>query len=117
MEENQLSEYFKNAEIIQQTAQQTQKDFGMLNFEILFSGNQETAYQELFVQIQTIVCKLLQQNYQQLMDVLYRIDVSEKKISETLKNLDAKTLPDIITALILNRELQKVIIRNTYSLK
>ena len=113
------SHYYKNAEIILQTAHQTLKDFGMLNHKISFSGNTETAYQELFEQIEPLVAKLIQKNYQQLLDLLYRIDVNEKKVSEMLKseNKVGENFANKMTTLILNRELQKVIIRNTYSLK
>ena len=113
------SHYYKNAEIILQTANQTLKDFGMLNHKISFSGNTETAYQELFEQIEPLVAKLIQTNYQLLLDLLYRIDVNEKKVSEMLKseNKVGEDFANKMTTLILNRELQKVIIRNAYSLK
>jgi len=41
------SHYYKNAEIILQTAHQTLKDFGMLNHKISFSGNTETDSNQL----------------------------------------------------------------------
>jgi len=45
--------------------------------------------------------------------------VNEKKVSEMLKseNKEEANFANKMTTLILNRELQKVIIRNAYSLK
>ena len=49
--QNNNIEFFLNKEdIIQETAQQIMKDFGMFGIEITFSGNIENAYHELHEQ-------------------------------------------------------------------
>ena len=80
--------------------------------EINFSGNIATAYSELFTQTQPFIQKLIDTNYQKLLQVLYRIDVSEKMISAAVN--EGNEISSVITRLILFRELQKVVIRNHY---
>ncbi|MBL4624156.1 MAG: hypothetical protein JKY42_03310 [Flavobacteriales bacterium] len=48
------------------------------------------------------------------MGILYRIDVGEDIINKKLTESDPSQFAEIITELVLERELKKVIIRNYY---
>jgi len=111
---NDLSPYYKRVEIIKDTAEQIKKDFEIFSESITFSGNPKTAYDELKSQIEPVISKLMNNNYERLLSVLYRIDVNEKSISEEIYRRNDEEPSSIITDLIIERELKKVIIRNYF---
>ena len=103
---NDLSPYYKRVEIIKDTAEQIKKDFEIFSESITFSGNPNSAYDELKSQIEPIISKLMNNNYERLLTVLYRIDVNEKSISEEIYRRNDEESPSIITDLIIERELK-----------
>ena len=111
---NDLSPYYKRIDLIKDTAEQIKKDFEIFSESITFSGNANTAYDELKSQIEPIISKLMNNNYERLLSVLYRIDVNEKSISEKIYHRYDEEPSSIITDLIIERELKKVLIRNYF---
>ena len=109
-----LTPFQKRMDIIRQTAEQTIKDFDAFGYEISFSNDPEKAYQELQNQILPLIDQLITKNYKKLMSILYRIDVREDLINECVLQSDPSQFAKIITELVLERELKKVIIRNYY---
>ncbi|MFM7022034.1 MAG: hypothetical protein ACKOXB_03585 [Flavobacteriales bacterium] len=107
-----LSPYKKRLDLIDKTAAQVQKDFQLFNLDIHFSGNPETAYQELFQEIHRHIAYLWEKNQQSLWNILYRIDLDEEKALKTLHLDDYPTKK--LSDLILQRELKKVVIREFY---
>lgn len=62
-----------------------------------------------------LINELINQDFNALIQLLYRIDVNEKKLKNLLnqnKNVDAASL---ITDLIIDRQLQKIAIKKQYS--
>ncbi len=109
-----LSEYFNKLDLIKDTANQIIKDFEMFGLEIKFSGNAYNAYEELFEQIQPHIKKIIDTNQSKFMGILYRIDVNDEHIKKAIKENASESFSEIITDLIIKRELQKVVIRNHY---
>ncbi len=109
-----ISPYLNRLEMLQQTADQLIKDFGMFGLEIKFSGNNYNAYEELFNQVEPHIDQMLTNNRQKFMAVLYRIDLSDTQIQQATKENPTDLYSHLITDLILKRELQKVVIRNYY---
>ena len=109
-----LSQYFNKLDLIKETAAQIIKDFDMFGLEIKFSGNAYNAYEELFEQIEPHINKLIKSNQQKFMSILYRIDLSEQQIQNAVKENYTEPFSDIVTDLIIKRELQKVVIRTHY---
>jgi hypothetical protein len=107
-----LSPYQKRLDIIEKTAAQIQKDFRVFNLEISFSGNPETAYDELFQEVHRHIQHLWNKNQESLWNVLYRIDLDEEKALKTLHLEEEPT--EKLSDMILQRELKKVIIREFY---
>lgn len=108
-------EVYKNkAEIIRQTVAQVVKDFAMFGMEINFSGNTEFAYQEMFIQLSNQVQQLLEYDSGKLSALLYQIDINEAHILESVTQHPEHSNVDIITELIIHRELKKVLFRNFY---
>ncbi len=103
-----IDKYKYEKKIISDTAQQVIKDFAMFGIEIIFSGNTDLAYNELYDQLYIQINKLLKNNYSKLSSILYQIDVNPKKLN---KNDQLITEADLITEAVLDREFQKVLTR------
>lgn len=99
------------------TAEQVRKDFAMFGMEVNFSGNTTIAYEELFEQLERYVNKMLDNNYEKLMSLLYQIDISEKELTKSDPNFKFETVAEIVTHKILERELKKVLIRTYFKEK
>ena len=67
------------------------------------TSNEKALYEILVAQIN----ELINNNYSQLLQLLYTIDVPEKKLKEKLKDNPEKDAAIIITDLILERQAQK----------
>ena len=88
----------------------------MFGEHIYFSGKAETAYDELKSQIAPIIKTMMEKKFEKFLSILYRIDVSEKKIQE-ISAASSMELSETLSEVIIARELKKVIIRNYFSEK
>ena len=109
--QSQLDRSKKEEKFVLLTAEQVRKDFAMFGMEVQFSGNVNFAYTELFDQLLVFIDKLLSEDSEKLMSLLYQIDLSEKELSKKDPNIEFETIPEIITHKILERELKKVLLR------
>ncbi len=109
-----IANYRNRNEIIQQVAAQIEKDFAQFGMEVHFSGKIEMAYTELFNQVDNHIDDLLINDYHRLKILLYQIDLSEKKIAQTACKYPDVPQSKILTELIIERELKKVLIRNYF---
>ena len=109
--QSQLDRSKKEEKFVLLTAEQVRKDFAMFGMEVQFSGNVNFAYTELFDQLLVFIDKLLSEDSEKLMSLLYQIDLSEKELSKKVPNIEFETIPEIITHKILERELKKVLLR------
>ncbi len=112
---SELSAYYSRTDLLEKVVEQLKKDFNWFNFTITFTGKNETPYQELYEQILPLVDELLNDDYPKLMAMLYRIDLDDELLNRKLKESAQADTDEVITDLILKRELQKVIIREMYS--
>jgi hypothetical protein len=112
---SELSAYYSRKDLLEKVVLQLKKDFNWFRFEISFKGDQESPYQELYNQILPLIEELLNDDYPKLMAMLYRIDLEEEFLNRKLKENSHADTDEVITDLILKRELQKVIIRELYS--
>ena len=109
-----ISPYLNRLDILNDTVKQIAKDLGWSRLEVKFSGNAEGAYQELFEQIHPQIEKLLKENAGKFYELMYRIDISETHIKKTIAQAKDQSFSEVVTDLILKRELQKVVMRKTY---
>ena len=113
---SELSAYYNRTDLLEKVVEQVKKDFNWFSFEITFTGNEGiTPYQELYNQILPLIDELLNDDYPKLMAMLYRIDIDDEFLNRQLKASSHADTDEVITDLILKRELQKVIIRQIYS--
>lgn len=109
-----ITPYLNKPDILNNTAQQIIKDFGMCGVEIRLSDS-SSDYSGLFLQILPQIEILLKENSQRFYGLMYRIDISEGQIKKAVESSTNKTFAEVVTNLILKRELLKVVIRKSYS--
>lgn len=115
--EQELQRSKDDERIVRETARQIIKDFALFGMHVDFPDDINWAYDHLFEQLNVHVSRLLGQNDRLLLALLYQIDVSEKKIHLEAADQPDMDLSEIVTDLILDRELKKVITRNYFSRK
>lgn len=72
------------------------------------------SYDELKRMIAEHIRHLLSSHYEYLLNLLYRIDVDESKVAETLTSYHPNEVPEILAEMIIARQLQKVVTRQYY---
>ncbi len=107
-----IEEYKNRSEIIRQTAEQVMLDFERFGMDVSFSGHTGMAYQELFTQLCTHLEQLLIQNTEKLMALLYQIDIRQDVIVQAARSHPDWTHTEVLSELVIYRELKKVVIRN-----
>ena len=113
---SELQPYYNRTDLLEKVVDQIQKDFNWFSFEIVFNKNSElSAYQQLYNQILPIVDEMLNDDYPKLLAMLYRIDLDEDFLNRKLKETPNADTDEVISDLIIKRELQKIIIKDIYS--
>jgi len=86
-----------------------------LDHSYLALEKQDTfTYDQAYLKVMRVVEDLLERDFKTLINVLYRIDVSEEQLKKVLAEASDDPAA-IITDMILKRELQKVETRRKYS--
>jgi hypothetical protein len=110
-----IEKYRHDLEIIRLTADQIIKDFGIFGYEIKFSGNELTAYEELKSQVAPLLFDLYHKKSSAFQSLLYRIDISEKNFKDLLENSAKKDFASQLADAVIRREFQKVLTRKFFS--
>ena len=97
--------------LYQKLIEQINKDFNLANEGIDFPLS--TKPEELKVQLQEKIYRMIQYKFAEYLNLLYIIDVSEAQI-KLLDGADISELSNQVSFLILKREWQKVWFRNRY---
>ena len=86
----------------------------ILNTELAIDLPEKTSIDDLEKRIAEHINHLIQHNFQQLVVILYRVDVSEEKLKTLLHENTDTDAASIIAGLIIERELQKIKSRREY---
>jgi len=106
-----ITPYFNNQAYIVATAAQIKKDFEFSGLTFQFSNDPAHCYNELLYQISPLIADLIDKKFDKLLNLLYRIDIPENKISDLMTSNAFGSLPEAIADLVIRRELLKVVIR------
>jgi hypothetical protein len=98
-------------EIAHVSAQLITKDFGLDNAELENTPSMDILESRLV----KIVQYLLDQDFQRLINSMYRIDLPESTFKEILANEKPDQIASSLASAILGRELQKAELRQKYS--
>lgn len=94
---------------------QMHRDFELCGFSDYTPGFSSNNLQEIFNEVLNSVTKLEEKGSSHLMNLLYRIDLTEKQIKLACEKQPKIPFQNIIAELIIKRILQKVIIKEQYS--
>ena len=114
MSKSDIERYQRSIDLLQEVVAQLNKDFQLNGFDVEFSGKVESAYQELTDQLVPVIEYMLENQAERFWNLLYSIDLKESKVKNVLFGEDTNSI-QLLTDLILKRELQKVVIRFFYS--
>jgi hypothetical protein len=105
-----LEPYFGQKDLLRDLILQLKKDFNSAGVPVKLLLTRKYTFDEL---CETLQLSFRDKTAQQLFNVLYRIDVSEKQLYEGMPTpgIDDRLFAEII----IKRELQKVVLRKLYS--
>lgn len=106
-----IKKYRDDKKIIEQTAKQIVKDFALFGLDINFSEDVDYSWQEIFVELEKQIRYLLEINSAKILSLLYQIDIPEEKIIEKADMENDRNLSDVVSEMIMERELKKVLTR------
>lgn len=86
-----------------------------INKELAMEIPEQITAEELQNRLAIYINDLIRHHFEKLVSLLYRIDVSEAKIKLLLQDQTDKNAADIIAALIIERQLQKIKSRRQFS--
>lgn len=89
------------------------KDFNLDESELSIPET-ELSHATLLAKLTRVVSYLLEKDFSKLLQVLYRIDISEEKLKAALASNEGEP-SEVIARMILDREMQKVETRKRYS--
>lgn len=75
----------------------------------------DSNYQEQFKRLTAFIEDLINNNFDKLVHILYRIDVSENKLRSVLAKSSGSESSNLIAQLIIEREMEKIATREKYS--
>lgn len=86
-----------------------------VNKELALMLPEKISYEELYSKLSAHLNELIRKDFEKLISLLYRIDISEAKIKSLLKEQQQANAGDIIADLIIERQLQKIKSRELFS--
>lgn len=86
------------------------------NMEVAVKDSAENSTADLFKKLVYFIDDLIQNDFNRLLNVLYRVDISEEKLKRKLAEHKESKAPtaEIIANLLIEREKEKIISRERY---
>jgi hypothetical protein len=91
-----------------------EKDFQVGGDASLIPAEDVFNFEELKKYLTDKLAFLLENKYDKLINILYKIDVSEKKLAELFSGTNRDSIPEKLAELIIERQLQKVKFRRMH---
>ena len=90
------------------------KDFIKSDLISLIPNNDFERLEEFRKYLTDKMKDMLDHNYNLLINTLYRIDISEKKLSELFSSKNKESIPEKLADLIIKRQIEKINFRKLY---
>ena len=90
------------------------KDFVKNDYSSLIPNNDFERLEEFRKYLTEKMKDMLDKNYNLLINTLYRIDISEKKVSELFSSKNKELIPEKLADLIIERQIEKINFRKLY---
>ena len=91
-----------------------EKDFLISNNNSLIPSADIASLEEFRKYLTERIKILLDEKFDTLVNILYRIDISEKKLSQLFSGKNRDSIPASLADLIIERQLQKIRLRKMY---
>lgn len=102
-----------NKEILHTTASIVQKDFYFENLHEMLPQNEEDALEELKRQLAQRIAHMMDDDFEALLQVFYRIDLGERAVNNAIHLSDVPS--EKLAELVIEREIQKAKTRIEYA--
>ncbi len=89
-------------------------EFSISGINAVISSDDLETLEQLKKYLTQKISELMENNFEKLINTLYRIDVSEDKLQLAFIDKNKKGLPETIAGLIIERQLQKIEMRKKY---
>lgn len=89
-------------------------DFVKNDYSSLIPNNDFERLEEFRKYLTEKMKDMLDKNYNLLINTLYRIDISEKKLSELFSSKNKESIPEKLADLIIERQIEKIEFRRRY---
>lgn len=103
-----------NSEEIHSIQKFVSKDFIKSDYSSLIPDSDFEKLEEFKIYLTEKMKDMLDKNYNLLINTLYRIDISEKKLAELFSNKNKETIPEKLADLIIERQIEKIRFRKMY---
>ncbi|MBE0551604.1 MAG: hypothetical protein IH619_04415 [Ignavibacterium sp.] len=90
------------------------KDFIKNDYSSLVPNNDYERLEEFRKYLTEKMKDMLDKNYNLLINTLYRIDISEKKLAELFSAKNKESIPQKLADLIIERQIEKINFRKRY---
>lgn len=90
------------------------KEFVKSDFTSLIPNNDFEKLEEFRKYLTEKMKEMLDNNYNLLINTLYRIDISEKKLAELFSSKNKECIPQKLADLIIERQIEKIYFRKRY---
>ena len=90
------------------------KDFVKNDYSSLIPNNDFERLEEFKKYLTEKMKDMLDKNYNLLINTLYRIDISEKKLTELFSSRNKELIPEKLADLIIERQIEKINFRKRY---
>jgi hypothetical protein len=107
--------YLEDKKYLAKVEEQIARDFDMSGLDFEIGKHTPESYQELFDRVYAPIHSLILSGDLQFKNLLYRIDVSEKKIHQRMLLRHEDKLDELVSKMIIERCLQKVLTKEKYS--
>jgi hypothetical protein len=108
-----MAEELKQEEIFS-LQKSVSKDFVRNDYSSLIPNNDFERLEEFRKYLTEKMKDMLDKNYNLLINTLYRIDISEKKVSELFSSKNKEKIPEKLADLIIERQIEKINFRKLY---
>ncbi len=110
---SEVNNSIQNNNFLNETVSQIKKDFLMVgvNFDI---EKPVSSFNKLFIFTYNLINALNEREPKRLLNLLYRVDLSEEQVKEEMQSSELSFI-EILSEMIVKRELYKVIIRKKIS--
>ena|SRR5450432_1788741 len=88
-----------------------------LKTELQIELAEKISFEEIKKKLSAYINQLINQDFQQLVMLLYKVDVNERKLRNVLRENKKDDAGDMIAELIIERQLQKIKTRREFSKK